>query len=112
MSTLSQRMRRAREVRVPAGKYTFVIERPTPEDIAELRGGVSHAALKRFVIGWEGVTELDLGLPGGDPHPLPFDADACSEWLADRPDLMDVVGDAVLQAWVAYRDKLEQQAKN
>lgn len=113
MSALSQKMRRAREVRVPAGKHTFVIERPTPEDMGEIkRVGASQAALKRFVVGWEDVTELDLGLPGGDPHPLPFDADACSEWLADRPDLMSAVGDAVLKSYVAYREKLEQQAKN
>lgn len=111
MSVLAEKMRKARQSRVEAGGYTFVILRPTPEDIAELAGKITLASLKQFVVGWDGVKELDL-IPGGDPHPLAFDADACCEWLADRPDLMGPVGDAILAACTKYSEALRAREKN
>jgi hypothetical protein len=111
MSVLSEKMRRARELREPVGGFTFVLLRPTPEDVAELRGRISAASLKRFVIGWEGVKEIDL-IPGGDGALVPFDVEACMEWLADRPDLMAPLGTAILKAYTDYTAKLGEQQKN
>lgn len=115
MSALLQKMLRAREVRITAGdagQYTFVARRPTPIEREEKFKGENPArALLSLVIGWEGVTEGDL-IPGGDPHPLPFDAAACSEWLADRPDLFAAVVDGIVKAFEAYVQRLDATLGN
>ncbi len=112
MSALSARLRKAREMSVEAGGHTFTVLRPTPLEREE---GVRTLGPSRWVlslvIGWGKVTESDL-LPGGDPHPLPFDQDACSEWLSDRPDLFAVVADGVVKGFTAYAERLDASLKN
>lgn len=110
---LAEKIRKAREVKVDAGGYTFLVRRPTDIEMVALRPRIlanDVGAMLDFVIGWEGVRELDL-LPGGDPHPLPFDAEACAEWLADRPDLIDAVTKAVVEAYQAHVDALASAKK-
>ena len=111
MTTLVEKIRRAREQRVPAGKHTFIVRRPTDLEMMDLSRDRRPANLLRFVVGWDGVTEADL-VNGGDPHPLPFDGDACTEWLSDRMDLFAPVTNAILEAHRAHRDALEQAEKN
>ncbi len=110
MSALLQKMLRAREVRIVAGsprKHTFIARRPTPIEREEkFRGDTPARGILSLVIGWEDVIESDL-IPGGDPHPLPFDQDACAEWLADRPDLFAAVVDGVVKAYEAYTKDLD-----
>ncbi len=112
MSALSARIRRSREIAIPVGGHVFTVLRPTPIEREE---GVRTLGPSRWVlslvIGWEKVTEADM-LPGGDPHPLPFDADACAEWLSDRPDLFAAVADGVVKAFTAYAEKLDASLKN
>ena len=72
----------------------------------EKKGGILS-----LVVGWEGVKELDL-VKGGDPHPLPFDAEACAEWLADRPDLFAEIADAVVKGFEAHIKRLDDALKN
>jgi hypothetical protein len=112
MSALSEKMRKAREVRIDADKYVFVALRPTPLERQEkFRVGESSKAIMSFVVGWENVVESDL-IPGGDPHPLKFDQDACSEWLSDRPDLFSAVVDGIITAYDEYASKLDAELGN
>ncbi len=111
MSALSEKIRKAREIRVPIGGHTFVILRPTTMDMIELQGQSAARAILRHIIGWESVTTLDL-YPGGDGAPAPFDADACAEWLSDRVDLLGPIAQAAVDAYDAHRQAIEDNAKN
>jgi hypothetical protein len=51
-------------------------------------------------------------IPGGDPHPLAFTADVCSEWLSDRIDIRGPVASKVFEAFVAYQDQLKNEKKS
>lgn len=112
MSALFDKLRKARTIRIPAGKYTFLALRPTPIEYQQkLRNGDPVAGVMSLLIGWENVTEGDL-INGGDPHPLPFDSAACAEWLSDRPDLLNPVVEGIIEAYRAYVKTLEDSAKN
>ena len=112
MSALLQKLLKAREKRVTLGKFVFVVRRPTPlEHEEKLRKGDVARGILSFVVGWENVTEGDI-VPGGDPHPLAFDAAACAEWLADRPDLFEPIARAVVDAFGAHVRELESALKN
>lgn len=111
MSALSDKIRRAREIRVPIGGKTFTLLRPTTLDMLDLQGKTAARAIIPHIIGWEGVTGLDL-YPGGDGAPVPFDADACAEWLADRVDLLGPIAQAAVDAYDAHRAQIEGAAKN
>lgn len=106
MSALLEKIRRAREVRVTAGGFTFTVRRPTDVEWIELRNQSLVRAVLPFVVGWEGVREIDL-IPGGDPHPAPFSADVCTEFLTDRIDLLPEIVDAFVKA---YEDHLAQRS--
>lgn len=109
--SLADKIRKAREIRVPVGGYTFTVRRPTDVEIIELRGTIPITRLLPYIIGWEGVTEGDI-IPGGDPHPLAFDAEACAEWLSDRPDLLGPLVEAIMDAYRQHVQRLEEAAKN
>jgi hypothetical protein len=111
--SLADKMRKARESVVTVGEYKFTVRRPTDVEANALRadGRLSVAAFIPFVVGWDGVREMDM-LPGGDPHPLAFDADACKEWLADRPDLLTPISNAIMDAYLAHVAALKDVAKN
>jgi hypothetical protein len=112
MSTsLAEKIRKSREKGVPVGGFDFTIRRPTDLDMMEFSKSRQPADLVRFVVGWDKVKELDL-LPGGDGHPVPFDADACSEWLADRTDLMVPLINAITEEYQAHKQRQEAAAKN
>ena len=111
MSVLTDKIRRAREVRVPAGEFTFVIRRPTDVEWIEIAGQSTARAVLPFVIGWEGVKELAM-IPGGDPHPLPFDSEACSEWLSDRIDLLPILLEAFVKSYEAHIEQRSVAVKN
>lgn len=111
MSALSQRIRSARELRVEAGGRTFIVRRPTDLDMLKLAGTNDPAQMLRFVVGWEGVTDADL-IPGSAGLEVPFDADACAEWLADRPDLLGPIIDRLVDAYEQHRQALEDAGKN
>lgn len=111
MSVLSEKIRKARERRVEVGGHIFVIRRPTDVEMMGFAKSRQPTDLLRFVVGWDRVRELDL-LPGGDPHPAPFDSDACTEWLSDRADLLSPVVDAVMESYQSHKSALEDAAKN
>lgn len=114
MSALIEKLRRAREQAIQVGGYTFTVRRPTDLEMLTLRERLVErdiACLLPFVVGWSGVNEIDL-VPGGDPVPAPFDAALCGEWLADRPDLLNPLTVAILDAYKAHAQELDDAKKN
>lgn len=111
MSALSQKIRKARELRVEAGGKVFVVLRPTDLDMIELRGQRVARAVLPFIVDWEGVTGLDL-YPGGDGAPVPFEAEACAEWLADRLDILSTIAEKTVQAYEDHVRALGETVKN
>lgn len=109
--SLVEKMRRARESRVEAGGFTFVIRRPTTLEMIEIQDQPRGRAILPFVIGWEGVKELDL-IAGGDPHPLEFDPAVAAEWLTDRADLLGALSAAIFDSYVAHAKRQEEAQKN
>lgn len=111
MSLLIDKLRRARETKVQAGGFGFIVRRPTALEMIEIQNQPRGRAILPFVVGWEGVRELDL-IPGGDPHPLAFDADLAREWLIDRIDLLAPLADAIFEAFRRHEATLEDAKKN
>lgn len=111
MSALLEKIRRAREFRVEAAGFTFTVRRPTDVEWMEIAGQSTARAVLPFVVGWEGVKEMDI-IPGGDPHPLAFDAEVCKEWLTDRIDLLPTLLDAFVKSYEAHLQARGDAAKN
>ena len=107
---LAEKIRKSREERVEAGGHLFIVRRPTDLEMMTLRGNGSLDRMLPFVVGWENVREIDI-LPGGDPHPLAFDAEACAEWLSDRPDLLEVVVEKIMAAYRRHAGELKAAKK-
>ncbi len=113
MSALSEKIRKAREMRVECGNgKTLTVLRPTPLQWEEIvKSGQIAQGVIGLVVGWSGFVEMDF-IPGGDPHPLIFDADACAEWLADNPDEFSAVADAVIAGMKNYLESRQAAVKN
>jgi hypothetical protein len=111
VSKLSERILKARELKVEAGGVTFIVRRPAECDLADFRGSPNpREIVRRYVIGWEGVTEGHI-VNGGDPHPLEFDRDACAEWLADRLDIVAEIVSRQVEAFNAYAERVDREKK-
>jgi hypothetical protein len=100
--SLADKIRKSRETTVEDGKHKFIVRRPTDLEMLKFAQTSDPADLLRFVVGWEGVTELDL-YPGGGPEPAPFDAEACREWVGDRIETFGKITDAVMTAYEAHQ---------
>lgn len=111
MSVLSKKLRKAREVEVKVGDFTFTVLRPTDLEMLELRGQQMGTAILPYIVGWSGVSELAM-TGSGAPHPLDYDADACAEWLSDRLDILGKIVDAVFEAYSAHIQKVADAVKN
>ena len=110
--SLIDKIRKAREVTIDADGHTFTIRRPTDEEALALRGDeiTLVSIVKRFTIGWN-LQEIDL-IPGGVPVAVPFDYDLFSEWVADRPEVWEPLGNGILDAYRAHSEKRSEAAKN
>jgi hypothetical protein len=110
---LVEKIRKQRELKVVAGKFTFTARRPT--DVEAIALGRADSAFSKiaeqFVVGWDGVTEDDL-IQSGASNPIPFDAVLWAEWCADRPDLWGTISTAVLDAYRLHAKRLEDGTKN
>lgn len=97
---------------VDADGHSFTIRRPTDEEALSLRGDdvTLVSIVKRFTIGWN-LEEIDL-IPGGGPVKVAFDSDLFAEWVADRPDVWEPLGNGILEAYKAHSDKRSEAAKN
>lgn len=109
--SLVEKIRKSRETKVEAGGFTFVIRRPTALEMAEMPAISRGRAVLPFVIGWEGVREIDV-IPGGDPHPLAFEAGVCAEWLGDRLDILAPLATQIFDAYTAHQKAIEEQKKS
>lgn len=109
--TLIEKMRAARERRVEAGGFKFTVRRPTDVEMLELQGEGSVSRLFPFVVGWEGVKEIDL-IAGGDPVPVPFDSALFAEWVSDRPDILGPIVSEVMESYRKHSEALEDLRKN
>jgi len=110
---LVDKLRRAREFQVETGGFTFTLRRPTDVEWLELvESGKSTArTVLAYIVGWEGVKEIDL-IPGGDPHPLPFDAVACADWISDRIDLLPPLLDGFMKSYESHLAARADAQKN
>lgn len=112
MSSLIERIRRARETVVEASGFEFTVRRPTDLEMLELQGSNPKQGdlLTRFVIGWGKVKELDI-VPGGTDAPVPFEAALFAEWIADRPDLWNPITESIVTSYRAHKERLAESAK-
>lgn len=113
MRPLIERLQRARQSTAESGGRTFTIRRPTDLEMQELAGKIDQRLLLvRFVVDWGSMTEIDLGIPGGGPDVVPFDAELWAEWIADHPEHWDDITQAVVEGYKGHKAQMEDAAKN
>jgi hypothetical protein len=105
--SLIEKIKAARELNIEAGGFTFKTRRPTDLEVVEMRGQVIKQGdlLRRYVIGWVGVTELDL-IPGGTALPVEFETDLFMEWVADQPELWAPLATAIMDNYTQHQHRL------
>jgi hypothetical protein len=111
--SLIDKIKKARETQVEAGGYTFTVRRPTDMEVIDIRGSdqlKQGDIMQRFVLGWSGVTELDI-IPGGSNTPVEFDTALFMEWVADRPQLWAPITSAILEAYGLHQQRLDDALK-
>jgi hypothetical protein len=71
--SLIEQLKKSRQSKVVSGDFSFVITRPTDQDMAEIRSASidQKELFSRFVIGWDGVKEIDI-ISSGDDTPAEF----------------------------------------
>ena len=109
--SLINQLRKAREVKVEAGGFTFTVRRPTDTEFVEHRELKVFEIAQEYVVGWAGVTEADI-VKGGGEDPVPFDRALWREWAADRPDLWEPIFEAVLTAYEQHAQTRREASKN
>jgi hypothetical protein len=105
-------IQRSRQTRVEACGFTFIVRRPTLRERDELRTKVTHQCdiLEMFVLGWEGVKNIDL-VPGGDGAPAEFSKELFAEWIQDQEELWTPLVDAIVAEFNAYQERLKAAEK-
>ena len=114
MSSLIEKMRKARETRLAIAGVNLTIRRPTDLESTELRFSGTREAVKgisRFVVDWDGMREIDL-VPGGEDKPVAFDRELFELWLEDQPEAWEILVNGVLAAYKAHAKKHEADLKN
>jgi len=112
--TLIEQIRKARRVSVTSHGKRFTVRRPTDLEMMDMTrsGDINQGSiLARFVIGWEGFTELDLA-PGGTGAEVAFDPAIFAEWIADQPSHWNPLTEAIFAAYKAHKDAQEATGKN
>lgn len=111
-TSLADKIRNARRLRIEAGGHAFMALRPTDADMVDFHSTNRHPRhLLKHVTGWEGVREMDI-IEHGDPHPAPFDPEALDEWLKDRLDILAELSSKLIAAYGEHQQAKEQAAKN
>lgn len=114
--TLINAIRKSRQSRVTAGKYTFTVRRPTVQEYLGYRTPdnkifIPVEDLSKFVTDWSGVTGTDIA-SSADGSPVPFDADLFMAWVVDYPDIWTALINGVVQAFNSYIAARDDNAKN
>jgi hypothetical protein len=112
MSALSEKIKQSRQTKVETGGFTFVVNRPTDLEMSEMRGQktTQRLVLEKFVVGWEGVKEMDL-YSGGTGELVPFDREAYLEFIADNPQLWAPITSAVIDGYKQHELQLAESLK-
>lgn len=114
MSALAAKIRKAREFSAEIEGWKLRLRRPTDAEAVEILRADKPDFLdvaRRFVIGWEDVTEAKF-ITSGASDPLAFDAEAWAEIVPDHPELWQPIADSVVLAWTAHNDRREARSKN
>lgn len=111
-ANLLEKLRKSRETNIDAGGFTFTIRRLTDFDIADImqNGGAlnTKTLIKKAVVGWPGMTELKLGIPGGSDIAVEFDSDLFAEWVAEYNEVWQALRDAVWQNYAARKSEVAE----
>ena len=112
-SSLVERIRQQRSIKVPVGRWTFHARRPTDIEAGELyrERATSGAMAIRYVSGWEGLRMLDL-VGGEDETPVEFDRAVWEEWVVDQPDVYKAIGDKIMEAYLEHAERQKADRKN
>lgn len=111
--TLIERIRRAREIKVPAGGFNFTVRRPTDLEMLDFNSGgkvKQGDILERFVTDWD-LKEVDI-VPGGTGISVPFDSALFMEWVSDHPDTWSPITEAVMEGYKRHRESLAESLGN
>lgn len=113
MSTVLERVRSGREFSVDVGDGLAVrLRRPLHWDLQALHP-LTPEKLARCAVGWSGFTEVQfLGAAVGASDPVPFDAALLAEWLGDRPEVFNDLGEALVKAVQAFEAQKDAAEKN
>mgnify|MGYP000633194649 CR=1 FL=1 len=77
----------ARKNKVTIENMTFNFLRPTDYQMARFEKDGPMEKIARYVIGWDGVNEIDL-FESGDPEPAVFSVDLLKLWGEDHMDIL------------------------
>jgi len=114
MQSLIDKIRKAREKTVKVEGHSFTIRRPTDMEMAEVylnKGEVMQSdILHSFVIGWDGITELDV-IPGGTAEPVAFNIALFDEWIADKPALWSPLVSAITGSYADHAEQISVAEK-
>ena len=113
-ASLADKIRQARESSVEVMGKRFSYRRPTDIQMAsmhaEFDGKYSkYEVAKRFVFGWQGVTERDLISEGSD-NDASFDV--FPDWLEDARDYWTPLYEAIMGAYLEYSESREEAEKH
>lgn len=113
-SSLGDKIRKAREFTLEAEGWKLRLRRPTDAEAARILRTEKQdflAVASEYVIDWEDVCEADL-VASGSSDPIPFDRDAWSEIVVDRPELWQPIADAVIERWMQHNEARGARSKN
>jgi len=106
MTTLLEKIRKAREKQVEIDGFSFTIRRPTDYEIAQYSERDPLDLVKQFVVDWT-LKEIDL-VPGGNPERVAFDADLLAEWGSDHLTVIVSLLNEIKQAYADFVEQREQ----
>lgn len=113
---LLAKRRAARQFVVSHGGHDYTMSLPLPGEFEELADALAGRKVTPLRIvaffgrGWS-LTELDFD-PGGTSVPVPFDPLLWSDWLTERPELVEAIFDDMSDRLEARRARLEVEQKN
>lgn len=97
---------------LPAAARRVRIVRPAESEMPKLRGILLADLAAAHVDGWDGFIEADLLGPAGASDAIAFDLQLWRAWVADKADLVAVVGQAVIAAVDRHLQARVAAAKN
>ena len=113
MNNTLAKIRKAREFSREIKGWKLKLRRPTDAEATVMfkANEISHLDVaKKFVIGWEGVTE-DMIVSGGSSDAVEFDADLWAEVVVDQPGIWDELTNSILESYLLYRKGKEDREK-